>query len=81
MKNINKMDWINNKLPKKAGYYLVVKSVVQVHTDDNFNPVYKDEIEIIFYFKERNVTGWQKDWTGEPSNVKYWMHLPKIPTH
>jgi hypothetical protein len=73
------MEW-KTGLPNKAGFYLMARNVLQPHTNENHNNVYKDEIEIIFYFKERNVTGWQKDWTAKPSNVKYWMPLPIIPT-
>ena len=75
------MKWIKYHLPIKAGFYLVVRNVCQCHTDKYQNEVYKDEIKIIFYFKERNVTGWEKDWTGKPSNIKYWMPLPNIPAN
>ena len=74
------MEWIKEKLPETAGFYLVVANELQPHTDEFMNEQFKDEVKIIFYFKERNVTGWQKDWTGKPSNVKYWMPLPAIPS-
>jgi hypothetical protein len=74
------MEWVKEKLPETAGFYLVVTDELQPHTDEFMNEQFKSEVKIIFYFKEPNVTGWQKDWTGKPSNVKYWMPLPPIPT-
>ncbi len=75
------MHWVSviNQVPEIAGYYLVVVNEKQPHTDKFLNEQYQDEVKIIYYFKERNVTGWQKDWTGKHSDVKYWMPVPQIP--
>lgn len=75
------MEWIsvNKRLPETAQYCLVCVNELQSHTDEFGNDQYKDEVKIIYYFKERNVTGWQNDWTGKPSKVKFWMPLPEPP--
>ncbi len=75
------MKWINIKdeLPEKAGFYLTVVNELSPFEDNFMSPIYEDLIKIIYFFKERNVTGWQKDWTKKPSNVKYWMPLPSSP--
>jgi hypothetical protein len=73
--------WIDvkNNLPEVAGFYWVNRIVVDTHTDDHGNAQFINEQEKIFYFKERNVTGWEKDWTGNPSNVTHWQPLPSAP--
>ena len=79
---LNEKLWINplKKLPDNPDFYLVAANTLQSHTDKNHNEVYKIEVRIIFYFKEPNVTGWQKDWTGKPSDVKGWMQIPAPPS-
>lgn len=73
--------WINVKerLPEKASFCLVVVNELQPYTDKYMNEQFKDEVKIIYYFKERATTGWQNDWRGRPSNVKYWMPVPPKP--
>jgi hypothetical protein len=73
--------WIDvkNNLPEVAGFYWVNRIVVDTHTDDHGNAQFINEQEKIFYFKERNVTGWEKDWTANPSNVTHWQPLPSAP--
>jgi hypothetical protein len=73
--------WISvkDKLPEVAQFCLVTTNELQPLTDKLLNEQYKMEVKIIYYFKERNVTGWQNDWTGKQSDVKFWMPLPKPP--
>lgn len=73
--------WISveERLPEESGYYLVFRKVENTHVNDQHKAMYSNERCIIFYFKERNVTGWQKDWTGNPSFVTHWLPLPSAP--
>jgi len=75
------MEWIRvqDKLPEEAMFCLVSRSVLSAYTDENLNNQYELEVCIIYYFKERNVTGWEKDWTNKPSSVQFWMPLPSPP--
>jgi hypothetical protein len=76
-----KDEWISVKtrLPEEAGFYLVSASELDPIEKVFGTPSYTNKTKIIFYFNERNVIGWQKDWTGEPHNVTHWMPLPKAP--
>lgn len=76
---VSEPEWVVDRFPETAGFYLVTRKVLDTHTDEFLNDRYIDEVVIIFYFKERNVTGWEKDWTNKPSNVIGWMPLPNKP--
>lgn len=66
------MDWISveDKLPKKYGYYLT--------HDKNNNFVAKDNGTKIYRFYPKTKKFW---WFGniEPEGITHWMPLPKPP--
>lgn len=79
----DKTRWIKveERLPENPMFCLVWKKVLSPYTDKQMNDVFEFKLETIYYFKERNYTGWQNDWTGKPSDVTHWQPLPTPPTN